>query len=221
MELRFLDRDAPFTVYHCTRDETVISKHSGKFIDTDQRTSFLIDCESLGKSSKDFEGEIRLRFDYIHRQKMYSFFGLFAGKIARDNREFILVNRISDVRESNIRAMPRIEISVNARTFIAAGGSIPGALTAQGLTMDISSDGLGMLSDNMIPVSDSDQLYVLEFNLGKKNEFMLVSKLVHRNDRPKIIQFKYLYGFLFDFTTQPDEKMRLITTMLNYQMNRI
>jgi len=49
----------------------------------------------------------------------------------------------------------------------------------------------------------------------------LVSKLVHRNDRPKIIQFKYLYGFLFDFTTQPDEKMRLITTMLNYQMNRI
>ena len=60
----------------------------------------------------------------------------------------------------------------------------------------------------------------LKFELGKKLDFQLPAYLLRRNDRPKIIHYKFEYGFIFEYDNQPEDRTRLITAMLDFQLRR-
>ena len=220
MDLRFLDKGTDLAVYLCGPDDKICNHYSGRFYEKEKLVTFLIECEGLYERAKDIGPGNYLRIEFFHISKMYAFNGKLINKTVRDDKNLVIVNQMSEIKESARRATPRIEMSVNVRAILHDSTTRPAGYESSGVTLDISGDGLGMLSDDTIPPTERDERFFILFELGPANQFNLPARLLHRNDKPVTIQYKFAYGFLFDYTDIESERARLITALLDYQLSR-
>jgi c-di-GMP-binding flagellar brake protein YcgR len=220
MELRFIDKNTSLTIFLCKHDGTVITHYNAAFIDTEKYISFFIDCDSLFENPESFDPDTQLRIEFFRGPKMYTFNAKAMKKKGMyKNKEYFLMNQVSEIKETTRRTMPRIEMSVNVKIFMTEDEYKKDSSAAHGISLDISGDGMGLLSDNVIPPADKEHRYIAVFYLGSAT-FNMKSRLLHRRDSTKILQYKYEYGFIFDYSDMPEERSRLITAMLDYQLRR-
>ncbi|MCL2707618.1 MAG: hypothetical protein FWF03_00730 [Defluviitaleaceae bacterium] len=224
MELRFVDRDTPVTIMVCNRSEETIGQHRGRFYDLESRVSILLECEPLSQQSNELPGDAYLKIELFsgprNNQRLYGFNGKLMGKAVREDKPLLIVNQTSEFKQIE-RAKPRIEMSVAVKAYTSLSNTGEGEPEAKGVSINISADGLGLLSNDLFEKRDSDHQYALSFALGKLRTFILPSRLQRRREGTQLVQYKYEYGFVFDFTGRENDRSRLITAMLAYQLERV
>jgi hypothetical protein len=216
-----MDRETPMTVSVCDRDRNILKIYEAKFFDSEKRITFLFECEMLYKNLGEYGGDTHLRIEFLQDGRLFLFRGKIAGPAERKNRLLILANQISQIEEISRRGLHRIEIRVPVEIFYSDGR---GRSDAQGVTLDISGDGLGLYSNDEINTADKNQSFSLTFSLGRTESRML-ARLLRQKEMPRgaehKFEYKFEYGFIFDHRRNPEERPRLITAMLDYQIKRM
>jgi c-di-GMP-binding flagellar brake protein YcgR len=219
VELRHIDRNTPLTVTVFGRNDEEAGQFEVKFFDTEKHISFLVESDELFEKAKEFARDAKLRVEFVQGARQYSFNAKFVRKAVYNTLEYVVLNQTSLISETSLRSAPRIDISLNIKIYMTEEDYRKDVFIAKGMSLDISANGVGVLSDDEIIAVDGDYRYRVCFEIGRRS-FNLPARLMRRDDRPKLMQYKYKYGMVFDYADIPDERSRLITTMLDYQFNR-
>jgi c-di-GMP-binding flagellar brake protein YcgR len=144
-----------------------------------------------------------------------TFNGKYRGKLIFNGERCLLFDQISEVKEASRRSTPRVGMSVNVTVYNTINQSETISYAAKGYSSDISAEGVGLQTDDDMPINEDDYLYFIDFVLENGERFQLNARLARRKVNPDSSLYKYDYGFVFDYTGSEDEKPRLITEMLN------
>jgi hypothetical protein len=213
-----MDLDTKLTILKCGLDEEeVTDTYTGRFRDMDKGLSFFIESPDLDSHSDKFNEETKFRVEFLRGSTLFAFSALFNGKFIKDDKPLISLTQISDIKESTQRAMPRIELSAGVIVSESVEQIKAGNILLQGISQDISADGMCLLTNQQMQERKKDKRYTLDFSFGKYR-FILPARLVRMGDSSQFIQFKYEYGFIFEYAENSEERSRLITSMLQYRL---
>ena len=221
MDLRFIDKGAKITLQVREPGDVVIAQYDGFFADKIKHVTFTIVCDELYDSHKEYGNNVLIYVEFFHVARIFAFTSKIVGQTVHDGQKMLVLTQISEIKETTRRASPRIDMSINVSAFYSDRSNPDKGYTIRGSTIDVSGDGLGMLSDDDMPGGKAGQEFLLTFTLGGYYTFQLPAKVLRINDNPQTTQYKFEYGFLFDFTDISSERSRLITAMLDYQLKRL
>jgi hypothetical protein len=215
VELRFIDVNTKLTILEYASNEEIIRTYTGRFRDIERGLTFLAESDELNTDK--IGAETRLRVEFLRGTHLFAFDAKLHGKLIKDGKQLIMLDQTSEIKESTHRAAPRIELTASVTVFESMDYMQSGYVISQGVSLDISADGLCLLTNQQIAEEEKTKRYILDFSFGKYR-FILPARLIRMSDSAQFIQFKFEYGFIFEYSENSDEKSRLITSMLQYRL---
>jgi hypothetical protein len=202
MQLKFIDRNTKLFIEILDHDLHLVSEETypGIFIDHGSGVDFFISCDYLLEHfNENMRRYIKIYFTDHHRT--YSFIGKMLAVEVKNHENVIHTTAFSLVEESQkaFRA-PRVEHSSPVTVYTIQPGTRSALCEkiANGVSQDISSTGLCILSDSETVLKEGEY-YVVEFYFTANKRFFIRSKLMRAGDSVRILSYKHDYGFLFDF----------------------
>jgi hypothetical protein len=221
MLLKFIDRGTSMKVQVVLNEKNVGDAYTASFYDLDTDTSFFVISEGLCGAFPNLEQGCELKITFWLREHMYTFDGRAIGPAPQIDMFALLIEQMSPIAATSRRSDTRneIRIPVNLYPYAAIGPTpyrIPECDPAfMAETFDISAGGFCLVSND--PLYSDEHMFLAEFNLSSKFDFLLPVKLLRKGNCPQTVLYHFDYGFLFIYDDAPNEKSRLaaaITDMM-------
>jgi len=219
MNLRLLEKGTPLSIELLTHDLKPLAdeKFMGKFYDMEKGLTFLITSDELFERFNEFDPSCYLKITYQRGSDEYTFTGKLSSAVEKSRDPLILITATSPIKKIELRQAPRIEISLPVNIYKVAPCAVSrvGDLLLKGSSMNISNIGMCILSDISIEEQGGSE-FIAEFSIIRSRVFFLRAKLMRRGQSP-LISYKYMYGFLFEYDNNSDEKYNLTVAMFKYK----
>lgn len=219
MNLKFVEKGTRLDVFEITKNDEVIKEYNAKFYDTVTPISFLVESEDIYENINDIDRDNYLKISFFRGSNMYTFKGKIKENTVINGHNLTQIDQKTEIIVSTRRTSPRHEIVTSVILYESLQAREANESLATGQILDISNDALCFLSNKSIAVLEPEHIYFLEFFLSKSDRFLLPALLKRRGNSPQSVQFKYDYGFIFDYTDRPDQRTRLITSIFKHKMN--
>ncbi len=225
MDLSFIDNGTNLKISPETLNDNIKQSYEAIFHDTISATSFFIESEEFHNDYNKLLANKYINITFFRNSKIYAFKGKAEKAETKNGKYLVMVSQLSPIDVATRRQSPRHEILIQINIYSATENILdPEALnrpeqflfTAQ--LFDISNEGLCVLTDRNIN-PDKEKFYFLEFTLNKTEKFILPARLIRKGDCRQSVQFKYDYGFLFDFSHNPAEKQRLVDSIFSHKLS--
>jgi hypothetical protein len=218
MEIRLLERRTRLKIEILTSEAKPMSDEvlTGAFYDMDKGMTFYLSCDQLVERFPEFDKSLYLRFSLSVGYENYSFLGKLNSVNDIYGERLIHVSIVSPLEKSSLRQTARIEITLPVQLYRAAPNSPDqaGELLCKGVTQDICSNGVCVLSDFTIAKEDYDRIVVeLDFSNGEK--YFLRVNLLKSGNSPQSGIYKYDYVFLFDKSESLEKKSDLFKELFD------
>lgn len=203
--------------------ENVGDAYTASFYDLDTDTSFFADSEGLYGAFPDIAQGAELKVTFWLREHLYIFEGRAAALAPHIGRYTLLIEQTTPIAATSRRSDTRNEIRIPVNLYTLPHTAVE--LTPYRVpecdpvfaaeTFDISAGGFCLVSN--APLESDEHLFLAEFNLSSKFDFLLPVKLLRKGNCPQTVLYHFDYGFLFIFDEAPNEKAKIaaaITDMM-------
>ena len=163
-------------------------------------------------------------FKFYVQDKYYTFTGEILGKSAGYSMsETVDIVIRTPIKEGTDRKEFRFETNMKVRIFDYAEDAKnlhAGDWICDAQSSDVSKKGIRLFCDHKLPESN-DSLYTLEFKLTREGSYIVPAKLVRNQPNTATRSYNYDYGFLFDFSNDPERQEKLLMDLLYAKINKI
>ncbi|MDR1590001.1 MAG: hypothetical protein LBS51_07405 [Oscillospiraceae bacterium] len=221
MYLKFIERNTAMKVRVKTGGEDSGAEYTVSFYDLDTEMAFWAKSEALHNLVSASDTAPRVEVTFWLRENMYTFEGRAMGPAPHIDDCAVLIEQLSPILAISRRSDARNEMRIPVNLYDIAPEDMalerPRAperapvFTAE--TFDISAGGFCLVSNE--PLVSSGPLFLAEFSLSDKNDFLLPVRLLRKGDCPQTVLYHYDYGFLFIFDKLRDEKARIASAITN------
>lgn len=215
MEIRFMERGTALTLLESTLEQEILGKYTAEYDNNETNTLFLVDSDDLLNHLDHIGEENHFKISFFRKGRLYEFNGRLRGVVKKNNQRYIQLEQISPVKEGTRRSTPRHEILTTVTVYTSKNSHKIGEWLTQGQTLDISLEGLCLLTNTEMPPPDTGVYYHLEFTIGRGERFLLPARLVRVGSSPQTVQYHFDYGFVFDLNHRQEERDRLLTALFN------
>jgi len=220
-----LDKNTPLSIEILNSDLTPYLSESfkGNFYDADSNYQFTIMCDELYKRFEEFRGfTLKITFSAKGAHTYY-----FTGKIVSTKTnmfgaQLIELAALSLLNQTSIRTSPRIDIPLSVFIYKLNETNTEGKteffrseLLFEGLSSDISTEGMGLLSDFEIK-PEHGNMFVAEIYFKPGRGTQVAANLKRTINSNSTFAFKYMHGFMFDFSGQLTGKNDLTMAIIQY-----
>ena len=185
--------------------------------------SFYIQCYDIMSKIDSMVGKIPT-FKFYVQDKYYTFTGEILGKSAgysmADTIDIIIR---TPIKEGSDRKEFRFETNMKVRIFDYMEdlkNLHAGAWVCDAQSNDISKKGIRLFCDHKL-TEPLGSLYTLEFKLSRDGSYIVPAKLVRSQPNNVTRSYNYDYGFIFDFSNDPDRQEKLLMDLLYAKINKI
>jgi c-di-GMP-binding flagellar brake protein YcgR len=223
MFLKFIDRNTSMRIQTVVGDNGDGETYEALFGDLDTDTSFFAVCEGLYSAAPGLPEGTGLKITFWLHENLYVFEGRVSELAPHIGKNTLLIEQMTPIAATSRRSDTRNEVRIPVNLYTLAQGEIGKApyriperdpvFSAE--TFDISAGGFCLVSN--VPLESDEQLFLAEFSLSSKFEFLLPVKLLRKGNCPQTVLYHFDYGFLFVFDAIPNEKGRIsaaITDMM-------
>jgi hypothetical protein len=218
MYLKFIDRNTQMKIRMKTDSEDGGAEYRALFYDLDTDLTFFARSEEIYALAGDAEGSL-VNVTFWLRENMYTFEGKLIGAASHMGEHMVLIEQMSLIAATSRRSDTRNEMRIHVNLYemtqkdmelekprIPESGPIYMAET-----FDVSAGGFCLVSNE--PLMSDGPLFLAEFSLSDKSEFLLPVRLLRKGNCPQTVLYHYDYGFLFVFDRIPGEKARVATAI--------
>lgn len=228
MELKFIEKGAALDIQVNVHNMPMNTKYAAKFYELCGASSFLVESQELYKEFSSFTNDTYLDICLFHAANMFSLKGKPRDAFIQDGLYLIQIDQVSTLEVYSRRMFPRHELSVPVNIYAAESDDLDTLRQPRntydaifsGKTFDLSVGGLCILSNEKI-VQKEDRIFIIELTMNKNERFVLPAKLVRSGNASQSVQYKFDYGFLFDFKNQEHEKARLVTSIFKLKLTGV
>lgn len=217
MELRSIPSGTALTLSLSTSGDETLRAYEVIFRSAETRASFLVEDEALYADANGIDPAMHFKINFFEGPRLYTFKGKLRRNVTKNNQRLTQIDQISDIKEGTRRISPRHEILTSVVLYESMENWRQNEPLVQGQTMNISSDGLCLLTNKQIFAQDKEHRYILEFMLTRNDRYLLQARLVRQSENTSSVQYQYDYGFLFDYGDRPAERTRMITSLFKYR----
>jgi hypothetical protein len=214
--LKFIERNTSMKLELITDEEGEGVVYTARFFDPDTNNSFFADSEQLSAQLSELPPDARFKSTFWLRDNMYTFETRVLAAADHLGSYMLLLEQLTPIavtsRRSDIRNEMRIIVNLYEIEPDVVGQApyriLPDcepSYTAE--TFDISAGGFCLVSND--PLDSGAHLFLAEFCLAGKHDFLLPVRLLRAGNCPQTVLFHFDYGFLFIFDSIPDEKTRI------------
>jgi hypothetical protein len=217
MYLKFVERDTRMKMQMKADGEDTGAEYDASFYDLDTDLTFFARSEELYDLADGGE-DLPMNITFWLRENMYTFDGKLVGVAPHMGGHMVLVAQTSPISATSRRSDTRNEMRVPVNLYDISPDDMSGhprapdgapVFTAE--TFDVSAGGFCLVSNE--PLISDRLLFLAEFSLSEKSDFLLPVKLLRRGDCPQTVLYHYDYGFLFVFDNVPAERARVATAI--------
>ena len=195
---------------------------TGKFYDMERNNTFLVDCDDLYSFLGSFRKNEHFEISFVRGASQYTFNAGFMGTSTVRGRKLLLLIIESTITVSSRRMSPRVELTIPIYLHLRGPDDQGlGEFVFKGQLNDLSNTGLCLLSNEQIRQKPEEIKFTVLFDLTRDDRFILNAILCRKGNSPQSVQFKYDYGFVFEFDETHEERDRLMTAMFKYKLENI
>ena len=186
--------------------------------------SFYANCSDVFARIDEFKGQIPSIKFYVG-DKHYTFNGEILGK---SQTKYAMVDTF-DIRiktpfkEGTDRTEFRFETNMRVRIYSYSDDvqkRHAGDWICDAQSCDISKKGIKLWADHKL-TEPKDTLFTLEFKLTRDDSYLVPARIVRNQRNASTLAFNYDYGFLFDFSNEPEKGEKLLMDLLYAKINHI
>ncbi|MDR1533263.1 MAG: PilZ domain-containing protein [Clostridiales bacterium] len=228
--VKFLDAGLIMEAQTLTDDNKIDSEYEIKFIEScSDGLDFLVENDALAELFAQRSKPTYLKIKFFRSSWQHTFTAKTKSVTAADGKTLVRLTQISPIESLSRRQSPRHELKANLKVYEKFDPNAEGVYDLNnkpalysGNIFDISGEGLCVLTNRSLDLVKGS-VYILrlslitDFTLNKEEHFVFSAKLTRIGNAPQSVQYKFDYGFLFDFTSGKDEKSRLVTAIFMHK----
>ena len=205
MQLRYIDAKTRMDIEVLSdKPETL----TGSFIDTDRGASFYIECDELFQNFEGYKAA-RLRLSFYRGAAMYTFDARLTSAGDKNGTNALLLEANSLIEETSRRGAPRLQMQIETKIYSQ------GKPILIGVTHDISTTGLSLLSNELYDLGETE--YIAEFSVADST-YNLPLRFIRMGNAPQLVQYRYDYAFLFTINPEATKIKELTMSLFKYKM---
>ena len=186
--------------------------------------SFYIQCYDIFSNIEEFAGQTPM-FKFHVQDKYYTFTGEILGRSSSKQAMVDTVDVIirTPFKEGTDRKEFRIETNMRVRIFDYSDDvqtRYAGDWICDAQSSDVSKKGIRLFCDHKLRSEYEDQ-FTLEFKFARDNSFTLPAKLVRTQSNTSTRSYNYDYGFIFDYSKNPELEEKFLMDLLYAKINNI
>ena len=211
MVFRLIDKDTMFNIEFTDKKNNTSVSHKGFLYEPARDIVLYIEGDALHDYCAALPKNTVASLVFYRGQNEFSFEGKYEGVSIKNGKKLTEITGIGVIRENSRRLTRRFDMSIDASLFLQKNNADIRAVCS-GQTHDISCDSMSLWSNDN--VEDQNALYYARFTLFYKDHFNLPAKMLKRKNAPPSSFFRYEYVFLFDFSSDQNEKKRLLDAFI-------
>ena len=185
--------------------------------------SFYVQCYEIFANIDNYVGLIpTFRFDV--QDKYYTFTGEILGRsVSKSMVDTIDIIIRTPIKEGTDRKEFRIETNMKVKIFEYSDdrqNRHAGDWICDAQSSDISKKGIRLFCDHKL-IEPKDSLFTLEFKLTRDGTYAVPARLVRNVANTATRSYNYDYGFIFDFSNDPDKQEKLLMDLLYAKINKV
>ena len=185
--------------------------------------TFIVQCSRLNRNYGQLNRNAPLEISYTKGLDVYSFTGRAVSKMYSD---MVVIEQLTDIIALNRRIYQRDEIHFDVKLYGLSEDKLSekryitpaGKPVLSDVSFDVSAGGICIVTNSILK-SECDPNYLAEFALSVRDQFLLPSRVVRKSNFARSRIGKYDYGFQFIFENMPDERGRLINSILTKKLS--
>jgi len=208
MELRFIARGTKLDIQIASDGSRAYGEEAldGTFIDTYNDLLFSFECpELLELKRTPIEGDF-LRITFFRGAESYTFEGRLSSGSGSFDKELLYADAVSPIEKSSRRKSHRIQVNLPATLYKPSPDQeeMPGELLLKCTTLDISAEGLCLMSNQKLPPGENSH-FIAELQLpGKERPVTLSVRHVRTGNCPQLVQYNHDHAFALDDESSKD-----------------
>ena len=226
MRLRHIERGMRLQLIFNSETKDKRQEYEASYCDLHDvvgESSFVVQCPKLSEDYDSIDPKKVMEVSFTSGMSIFTFTGRIAGKKQKD---MIIIEKMSEVKELNRRIYQRDELRVEVKIYVlnedmmgeSSYSSPVIEPSMKEMCFDISAGGMCIITNSVLK-PEHQKFFLIDFNVGDRERFLLPSVLVRRSNYARSRVGKYDYGFQFVFDNMPDEKSRLTRAILGKKLS--
>ena len=227
MLLRHIDKGTRLQIIVNPENAEIREEYEASFYDMHNivsEKSFIVQCSKLYRHLDTLDQNADMEVSFSQGASVYTFFGAIIGK----KQDMVILEQMGDVKTVNRRIYQRDELRVDVRVYKLRedmqnerkySQPTEGPVLTE-LSFDISAGGMCIITNKFLK-PEYHKFYLIEFNMGDKERFLLPAEIVRRSNYLRSAVGKFDYGFKFIFDNMPEEKSRLTKAILGKKLSSL
>ncbi len=168
--------------------------------------------------------QYRLSFVNKENESICSFMGEVECTLIRSSAFLTLLKKLTDIEETAQRRFQREEMFIQVSVYHLSENAFHtnafdcniNQLVQKTMSFDVSAGGMCIVCNGKIE-KEGEPYYLLEFSVNNE-QFVIPARIVREGNAPQMVNYRYDYGFEFQYDHLPGEETRLLGALLNSKM---